>query len=215
MTHVTDNHSKLLSEISDSNNLVGRGFKNHVKRRVIYNKYPDRDEWDTMQPVFPALYTTLFYKDGNLVHSYKRGRLGIIFLINQNVLKHKPYFACCMNSFGDCAEEGSKLLTYGVGNLKRIRKNLEKFVGAEFLFDSISLKYVDAIIVLKDYPDKEDVKKKIKYYKKDGKNDFKPITFRQICQLYPDQNVIEITMDGDVYRNIFNVYRCLSKFEPF
>ena len=132
----------------------------------------------------------------------------------------KPFVGCeCeFNDYGECMYEDLDKISYGKGSYKYLPKNIKNYANNyELLFDKISLSYVDAILLIKGYPEEdpeEDKEARENYsdagYKQylDHKKQNEPLSFENVCRLFQRINILEIEKDDDF--NLFTIYEALS-----
>jgi len=141
-----------------------------IKNRIKYKDYFDNlyKNKDIVKDIFkkieyiPAVYTQYIFKNLNNKKDwlYQGVKHSIVFVINNKILKDKPFIACNSVSYGSCFFDKLKNDFYGEGNLKEIPR-LNKFENKinkdilnktdyifsnEVLFDEIPLNYIKAIL---------------------------------------------------------------------
>ena len=210
LNHATINGEYYLESIAKLNELTPMDKSKYIKSK-IEGKKQDVPKYNPAGRGIPAVYTILFGKDkkNGFINTFNKGVSGIIIIINKRILLDKPFVACKYNTFGKCIRDNLNSIVYGTGSYKNMPANIEKYANThEFLFDNIPLEYIDAIIIGPSSTELQSEDKSgmthedyLKFLEKRRK-----LTFKQICDLFPKTNVVQISKDDAVYHNLFKVY---------
>jgi len=209
LNHATINGEYYLESIAKLNELTPMDKSKYIKSKTD-GKKQDVPKYNPTGRGIPAVYTILFGKDkkNGFINTFNKGVAGIIIIINKRILLDKPFVACKYNTFGKCIYENLNSIVYGTGSYKNMPANIEKYANThEFLFDNIPLEYIDAIIIGPSSTELSEDKSGMTHedYLKFLEQRRK-LTFKQICDLFPKTNVVQISKDDAVYHNLFKVY---------